>query len=246
MPHPAATDTAGSLRGGAQPGFAGTLRLSMAILATARAVLELKAGRSRPRLLQAWSSRVLRALRIELTVEGALSDGARLWAANHLSWLDPLVLFSLRPSGVLAKREVAGYPMIGAAASGAGLRFVDRDDPTSRAAALAATVEELRRGHDFLLFPEGTTTRGHHLGRVHTGGLLAAHRLGVATLPLRLDCDAPHYPWVGDDTLPPHLQALAAGPPIRIRIRPGPCLHPGDFADPYEWLGVIRRQLAPR
>jgi 1-acyl-sn-glycerol-3-phosphate acyltransferase len=219
--------------------------MSLAILATARAVAELKTGQHRLRLLQGWSARVLRALCIDVVVEGNLPAGARLWAANHLSWLDPLVLLSLRPSGVLAKREVASYPLVGSAAAGAGVRFVERDDPMSRAAALFAMVVQLRQGRDFLLFPEGTTTRGHHLGQVHSGGLLMAHRLNVPTLPLRLDCDAAHYPWTGDESLLPHLQTLAAGPPVQVRIKPGPCLHPRDFSDPYEWLTVLRRHLAP-
>lgn len=240
-----AAGTAGRLHGRSQPRLPGTLRLSLAILATARAVAGLKVGLDRPRLLQSWTTRVLRVLRIEVVLEAPIPAGARLWAANHLSWLDPLLLLSLRPSGVLAKREVAGYPMIGAAAARAGLRFVEREEPLSRAAALAAMVAELRQGRDFLLFPEGTTTRGHHLGRVHTGGLLAAHQLDVPTLPLRLDCAAIHYPWTGDETLMPHLKALAAGPPIQVRIKPGPCMHPRDFPDPYEWLAVLRRHLAP-
>lgn len=243
MPH--GTAAAGPLHWTPQPRFPGTLRLSLAILATARAVVELKTGRDRPRLLRAWSARVLRALRVEVRVEGTIPTGARLWAANHLSWLDPLLLLSLRPCGVLAKREVASYPWIGSAAARAGLRFVDREEPLSRAAALAAMVAELRQGRDFLLFPEGTTTRGQQLGRVHAGGLLAAHRLGVPTLPLRLDSPATHYPWTGQETLLPHLRALADGPPVKVRITPGPCLHPRDFPDPYEWLSVLRRHLAP-
>lgn len=242
---PASAGTAGRLHGHTQPRFPGSLRLSRAILATVRAVVELKTGRDRPRLLRAWSARVLRALRVEVVVEGALPAGTPLWAANHLSWLDPLVLFSLRPSAVLAKREVASYPLIGASAIDAGLRFVEREEPLSRAAALSAMVAELRRGRDFLLFPEGTTTRGLQLGAVHSGGLLAAHRLGIPTLPLRLDCTAAHYPWTGDELLMPHLRALAAGPRLQVRIKPGPRLDPADFPDPYEWLASLRRHLAP-
>lgn len=242
----ASTGTAGRLYGLARPRLPGALRLAQAIFATVGAVVELDTGRDRTRLLGSWSARVLRALRIEVKVTGELPAGAPLWAANHLSWLDPLVLFSLRPSAVLAKREVAGYPLLGAAASRAGLRFVERTEPLSRVAALVAMVAELRQGRDFLLFPEGTTSRGQQLGRVHSGGLLAAHRLNVPTLPLRLDCAALHYPWTGDQTLLPHLRALAAGPPIQVRITPGPCLHPRDFPDPYEWLAILRRHLAPR
>lgn len=241
----AVAGTAGSLGASRPLGVAGGLRLARALLATAGAVAGLRTGRDRKHVLQDWSTLVLGALRVDVELARPIPQGAALWAANHLSWLDPLVLLNLRPAGVLAKREVAGYPLIGAAAARAGLRFVDRMEPLSRAAALAGVASDLRRGEPFLLFPEGTTTRGHHLGRVHAGGLLAAHRLGVPTLPVRLDCAAPHYPWTGDAQLLLHLRELAAAPPVQVRITPGPCLHPRDWSDPYEWLSAVRRHLAP-
>ena len=126
------------------------------------------------------------------------------------------------------------------------MHFVEREDPASRAAALVSLVRAWERGNDFLLFPEGTTTRGHHLARVHAGGLLAAHRLGLPTLPIRLDCASPRYPWTGDDSLLPHLRDLAAGPPVTVRLRPGPLLQPAALPDPYEWLATVRAHLSPR
>ncbi len=148
--------------------------------------------------------------------------------------------------GVLAKRDVADYPILGPAATRAGLRFVEREDPLSRAAALVGLVQELRQGGDFLIFPEGTTTRGQHLARVHHGGLLAAHRLGLRTLPIRLDCPSARYPWIGDDTLLPHLREIAAGEPMTVTLSPGPALDPATLPDPFEWLATLRRHLAPR
>jgi 1-acyl-sn-glycerol-3-phosphate acyltransferase len=227
-------------------GTRGALRLVRALAATGKAVGSLTLRLPRGGTLTAWSQQVLASLRVQVRIEGMIPGYAPLWAANHLSWLDPLVLMSLRPMGVLAKREVADYPVLGPAAVRAGLRFVDRNDPLSRATALLGIVKELKQGKDFLIFPEGTTTRGQQLARVHHGGLLAAHRLGLRTLPIRLDCAASHYPWIGEDSLVPHLRALAAGPPILVTVTPGPVLDPRDLPDPYEWLAVLRRNLAPQ
>ncbi|MBI4911156.1 MAG: 1-acyl-sn-glycerol-3-phosphate acyltransferase [Acidobacteria bacterium] len=226
-------------------GWPGAMRLAWALLGTAGPLLRASAGLGGRTLLQPWSRRLLKALRVQVALESPLPAGAPLWVANHLSWLDPMVLLSLRSARVLAKVEVAAYPLVGPASARAGLRFVDRRDPLSRAAALAWLGAALKRGEPLLLFPEGTTTRGNSLGRLHDGGLLAAHRLGVPTLPLRLDCEAPHYPWTGDAELLPHLRTLAAGEPVRVRVRPGPCLHPGDFQDPHEWIIAHRSHLTP-
>ena len=226
--------------------LAGLGRLLWALARTGQAMGTLGLGAPRDATLSVWSRHLLASLRIRVEVEGPLPSGAVLWTANHLSWIDPLVLLSLRPMGVLAKREVADYPFLGPAAARAGLCFVEREDPLSRAAALVGVVRELRRGRPFLIFPEGTTTRGHHLARVHEGGLLAAHRLGLPTLPIRLDCEAPHYPWIGDESLLPHLRKLAAEAPLTVQLRPGPVLDPGTLQDPYEWLARVRGHLAPR
>jgi 1-acyl-sn-glycerol-3-phosphate acyltransferase len=192
-----------------------------------------------------WARRLLPALSVDLEVRGHLRPDARLWVANHLSWVDPLVLMSLRPMGTIAKGEVAGYPLIGRWARKSGIHFVDRDDPTSRAAALASFTASLQSGRDMLLFPEGTTTRGERLAAFYEGGLRAAFDLGLPAQPLRIASPAPHYPWTGDETLMPHLQTLfAARTPVTVTAEAP--LHPGDFADPSGWIAAFRTALEPR
>jgi len=235
-----------ALPGPSSLGVQGGWRLLRAMAATAQAMTALALGGPPGEAVSAWSRRVLAALRIQVRVEGDLPGTAPLWTANHLSWLDPLVLLSLRPMGVLAKQEVSRYPFLGPAAVRAGLRFVGREDPLSRAVALVGLSQDLRRGRDLLIFPEGTTTRGQHLARVHPGGLLAAHRLGLRTLPLRLDCPSASYPWIGDEALLPHLRDVAASGAMTVTVTPGPALDPAALPDPFEWLETLRRHLAPR
>ena len=84
--------------------------------------------------------------------------------------------------GTIAKGEVTRYPILGPWARKAGLHFVDRGNPTSRAAALASFAGDLRKGRKMLLFPEGTTTIGDSLAPLQEGGLKAAFALGVPGL----------------------------------------------------------------
>lgn len=195
--------------------------------------------------LHRWARRLLPALGVDLRVEGRLRADLPLWVANHVSWVDPVVLMSLRPMGTIAKGEVAGYPLIGRLAQRSGIHFVDREDPTSRAAALAAFMASLRKGRPMLLFPEGTTTRGERLAAFYEGGLRLAFRLGLPAQPLRLSSPAPHYPWTGDETLVPHIQTLFANrTPVDIAAEDP--LHPSDFQDAEAWIAAFKTALAPR
>jgi 1-acyl-sn-glycerol-3-phosphate acyltransferase len=192
-----------------------------------------------------WARRLLPALGVELEVAGHPRKDIPLWVANHLSWVDPVALMSLRPMGTIAKGEVTGYPLIGRWAQKSGIHFVDRDDASSRAAALVSFAASLREGRDMLLFPEGTTTRGERLAPFYEGGLRAAYELGLPAQPFRLSSPAPHYPWTGDETLLPHLRTLfTTRTPLTV-VAEAP-LHPAGFKNPDQWIAAFRTALEPR
>jgi 1-acyl-sn-glycerol-3-phosphate acyltransferase len=203
-------------------------------------------GRTRTPRISAhkWARRVLRTMGVEARLLAPIPAGAQVWVSNHLSWLDPLIYLSLRPSAALAKAEVAAYPLIGAGAMRIGLRFVDRANLFSRAAALRAMVRDLSAGEDFLLFPEGTTTSGEDLAPLYEGGLRMAHRLGVKLLPLRLASDDAHYPWIGDDSLVPHLKRVVQNRGTLVTVCPGPVLDPAQWPDEDLWVQAIRAHLS--
>jgi 1-acyl-sn-glycerol-3-phosphate acyltransferase len=192
-----------------------------------------------------WARRLLPALGVDLEILGHPRPDIPLWVANHLSWVDPVVLMSLRPMGTIAKGEVTGYPLIGRWARRSGIHFVDREDATSRAAALASFTASLQSGRDMLLFPEGTTTRGERLAAFYEGGLRAAFELGLPAQPLRISSPSPHYPWTGDETLMPHLKTLFATRTL-VTLSAEEPLHPGDFGDASQWITAFRSALSPR
>ena len=195
--------------------------------------------------LQRWSRAVLRRLGVTITLRGTLYRWPQLWVSNHVSWLDPLVLLSLRPMGALAKGEVARYPLIGPASKRLGLAFVDRLDATSRAAAMVRLATELRKGKPMLLFPEGTTTLGQGLAPLQEGGLRAAYRCRTSVQTLRLSSEDRGYPWIGDDTLLPHLLRLAQAHTTSVRLDAGEVLEPWQFPCEDAWIEAIRQQLTP-
>lgn len=222
-----------------------TLRLVQVLGGTLDTVVRVAWRGGDTRDLGPWARGLLRRLRVRVEVEGELDEAAPLWVANHLSWLDPIVLLALRPASVLAKAEVASYPILGAWSRRVGLRFVDRNNPLSRAQAVNGLARDLRLGRPFVLFPEGTTTRGEGLARLQPGGLLAAHRTDTPIQPLRLDSPDAHYPWVGDMELLPHLHQLAQAEGTTIRVQARPRLRPADYPTETAWLQAAARSLHP-
>ena len=91
-----------------------------------------------------WARCLVPALGLDVELRGRLRHDAPLWVANHLSWVDPVILMSLRPMGTIAKGEVTGYPLLGPFARKAGVHFVDRGDAIIRAALSSDTEAFLR------------------------------------------------------------------------------------------------------
>lgn len=109
--------------------------------------------------------------------------------------------------------------------------------------ALLEITRHWRTGTPFLLFPEGTTTRGERLAPLYEGGLRAAFRMGLSVLPLRIESPDDHYPWTGDESLLPHIQALCEARRTHVRIHPGPVLTPTGDED--AWLRTLCAHLEP-
>ena len=78
--------------------------------------------------------------------------------SNHISWLDVLVIGSIRPVCFLAKSEISQWPLIGYLARRAGTLFIKRGQGVQ--SATRAVTDCLRHGHSVVVFPEGTTSDG--------------------------------------------------------------------------------------
>lgn len=135
------------------------------------------------KLVSWWSARLLSILGVHLMVRGEMQD-APILVANHISWLDIVVLMSIAPSRFLSKDEVARWPLIGWLAQRAGTVFIRRGGGETDAAAqhLSRLIELRDR---VLFFPEGTSTAGEP-GRFHGRLFALPISLGVAVSPIAL------------------------------------------------------------
>lgn len=112
-------------------------------------------------LLVPWWSRVqLRIFGITVKVSGTPVPEPALFAANHVSWADIVVLHSQRQMAFVAKREIRFWPVVGWLAARAGTVFHRRGSPASLARVSRRMSRVLARGGSVALFPEGRVGDG--------------------------------------------------------------------------------------
>lgn len=192
--------------------FAGFLALT----ALCGAGLVATAGRARGPLFRLWARALLRLLAIRVTVDGTPPPPGVALVANHLSYLDVVVLGSLVDAAFVAKADVAGWPGIGPLARRAGTIFLDRARKRDLARVIPLVEAELAARRSVVFFPEGTSTAGAEILAFRSSLFAAPLRAGrpVACAALRYAADPrdPHASrsvcWWGDMPFLPHLFAL--------------------------------------
>jgi 1-acyl-sn-glycerol-3-phosphate acyltransferase len=123
-----------------------------------------------------------------VTVEGReriRPDETYMMVANHLSFLDILVLFRLfRHFTWVSKASNFSVPLIGWNMRLNGYIPLRRGDGASVRAMMAAAEEALRGGSSVMMFPEGTRSRTGALQPFKPGAFELALRAGVPILPI--------------------------------------------------------------
>lgn len=153
-----------------------------------------------PRRFLGW---VARAAGMRVRVTGAPLARDVLFLANHLSWLDILVLAGASGTAFVAKAEVATTPVIGWLASLNNTVFVARTERSGVRGQADALRSALASGQPVALFPEGTTDGGPAV-LPFRASLLAAlfpPLPGVKVQPVALDYGpaAHDLAWTGDE-----------------------------------------------
>ena len=134
----------------------------------------------------AWSRIMLRIFGIRLQITGRLPDGPALIVANHISWMDIVILHALWPMWLVAKAEIRGWPVIGRLAELAGTLFIQRGSEASRVRVNRRMAALLRRGHRVGIFPEGGIRPERGVGRFHARLFAPALRVGVPIVPVAI------------------------------------------------------------
>jgi 1-acyl-sn-glycerol-3-phosphate acyltransferase len=188
--------------------------------------------------IQSWSQRTLAIMGVSVRVHpgqdfSALFASPQLLVANHVSWLDVLVIQSLQPSVFVSKKEVRAWPVVGAIAHACEVVFVDRGSPSSARKMVADVTDALARGYRVTGFPEGTSTEGHEVRMFHANLFEAAIDRSVDVQPVALryinaatgeHCQVAAF--VGEIGFMESLHKVMCAPSITVRLHMGEPLSP--------------------
>ena len=185
--------------------------------------------RSRAYALSRLSSAICASNGLRIALGGPIPRGPVVLVANHVGYLDPLVLASIVPCVPVAKRELAGWPLIGRAAREHGVLFVHRGAPASGASVLRGARRALEASLSVLNFPEGTTTRGDRVLPFKRGIFGLARLLDVPVVPAAIVLEDEALSWTGDELLLPHLARTLARREHAVRVRFGRPMPPRRY-----------------
>ena len=180
-----------------------------------------------------WARRMLQVLGIELQLRGAPpAHGPVLLVANHISWLDILVLHAARHCRFVSKSDVEHWPLIGTLATGAGTLYIERESRRHVMRVVHHMAEALRGGDVLAVFPEGTTSDGRALLPFHGNLVQAAISADAPAQPVALSFldratgePSTAASYVGDETLVGSLWRMLTSPPLVAIVAFGEAQH---------------------
>ncbi|MFM1873862.1 MAG: hypothetical protein RL398_3284 [Planctomycetota bacterium] len=151
----------------------------------------------------------------------------RFLVANHLGYLDIVVLGSLAPVAFVSRADVADWPLIGPLARCFDTVFLARERKRDLPQVNAVVAERLASGCALALFPEGTSTEGSAVLPFRPSLLATAADAGlpVHAASLHYATHAPDEPasrsvcWVGDAAFVPHVLAMLSLRRIDATVR---------------------------
>lgn len=176
-----------------------------------------------------WARGMLAIFGVRLRVRGKIPSGAFLLVANHISWLDIVLIHAACPVHLVAKDEIRTWPLIGRLAAVGGTVFIRRGTDQSRRRSGRRMAALLLRGRRVGIFPEGAIRAERGVERFHPRLFAAAIRARVPVLPVAI-----RYDRAGDvhdervfapgQHFPGNLFRLLIRPPCIGRVAIGPAL----------------------
>jgi 1-acyl-sn-glycerol-3-phosphate acyltransferase len=172
--------------------------------------------------VQAWAGKMLAILGVRLQLRGEPPvAGPTLLVANHLSWLDILVMHAARHCRFVSKADVKHWPLVGTLATGAGTLYIERESRRDAMRVVHHVAESLAAQEIVAVFPEGTTTDGTRLLPFH-GNLIQApiaaqapvQPVGLSYLDAATGLPSRGPLYIDDDTLVGSLWRTLTAEPI--------------------------------
>ena len=112
--------------------------------------------------------------------------------ANHQGMFDVLAIAATcdPPIGAVLKKELWNIPFLHQIALCTNSFAMDREDVRQSLTVIQNVTEEVKQGHNYLIFPEGTRSKtGNTMGEFHGGSFRCATKSKCPIVPIALvDC----------------------------------------------------------
>ncbi|NNC73536.1 MAG: 1-acyl-sn-glycerol-3-phosphate acyltransferase [Sphingomonadaceae bacterium] len=116
------------------------------------------------RLRSHWPRRFLgwcaRAVGLKATIVGERAEGTALFAANHQSWIDILLIGGATGASFVSKASVRNWPIAGWLATMVGTIYIENSDRGAAAVQAARIRQALHDDVSVAFFPEGQLDNG--------------------------------------------------------------------------------------
>ena len=196
-------------------------------------------------IITTWLGLAVRIFGVKIKTYGTALTEQTLFVANHLSWLDTLILGSLVPVHFLSKHEVKDMPVLGWLATRAGTLYIHRGKRESASEASSEITAVLNQNHNSLIFAEGTTSDGH-IKKFHSRMMQSAINAHAMVQPVAIFFPLPNPErgrtelnpvtlFIGDMSIGESFDLVARAPSINAEVQ---------FLKPISSKGKTRNEVS--
>jgi 1-acyl-sn-glycerol-3-phosphate acyltransferase len=203
------------------------------------------------------SSRLLQKLNVQVKPHFHTNQSLErnyFMVCNHMSYLDILILSSVRPAVFVTSVEMENTFFLGDMAKWGGSFFVDRVNRRKIKAEVEALAQLLKQGFNVFIFPEGTSTDGSQILPFKKSLFRVPFQTQFPILPICLkytsidgvrfsseNCD--RVCWHGDMTFAPHFLQLMGVQEVQVEVHYLEPLYPQDFDSHGDLAKVAEEQI---
>ncbi|MCP3964284.1 MAG: hypothetical protein GY719_41175 [bacterium] len=177
---------------------------------------------------RAWGRILCRLMGMRIEVEGTPPSGRFLLVANHVSYVDIMLIASQVSAAFVGKADLRGWPLLGWGFGVSDTIFIDRARKKDILQVTGRVKDCLTRGLGVAIFPEGTTGNGEDILRLKPALLQLAAEEGQGVLYATVSYRTEGQPtarqtvcWWDDTPFMIHLLRLLSLPSFEATLRFG-------------------------